>query len=79
MSEIQPAKKKRYTDPWGSIGDSDDNSLEACNLPDEYRKTHPQCFQLKPEIPKKKDLEKMQKKKYFEDLYFEFRTHFEEN
>ena len=70
MSEIQPAKKKRYNEPWvfggRSYGIGSNGTYYDGN------------FVHYPGIPGKKDLKEMKKKRKYEDIYDEFCAYFEE-
>ena len=69
MSEMQPAKKKRYNEPW---------VIELRQYGGNHSPYFDGNFVYYPEIPRKKDLKEMKKKRKYEDLYDEFCAYFEE-
>ena len=71
MTEIQPAKKKRYNEPWViGVRSYGLGSLPYCSYLGN--------FVYHPKIPGKKELKEMKKKRKYEDLYDEFCAYFEE-
>ena len=69
MSEMQPAKKKRYNEPW---------VIELRQYGGNHSPYFDGNFVYYPETPIKKDLKEMKKKRKYEDLYDEFCAYFEE-